>query len=355
MTSLLFGSTERELPQVEFTGDGREYFRIWVVNLALSVATLGIYSAWAKVRRLQYFYRHTRLAGAGFDFHGQPKAILRGRLVALTLLALYTVSGWVSPTFLLIVLAALAAVVPWLLSRSFRFRLRNTSYRGIRFGFTGTSGGAYWVFLGLPLLSVLSIFTLAPLWHHRMRRYQHANALYGRTPFRFTAHVGDFYLIYLALLGLAITTLFVIGGALLLISLFASIASQVTGAPRFDLFVLLPLLALYASVLLCLQAFAITRIQNLVWARTRLDQHAFVPSLEVGALFKVLWVNLFATVLTVGLFRPFAQVRLARYLTSAMALAPAGAIEDLTAGDAAGDTTAAGEEAAEFFNLDIAF
>ena len=65
---------------LSFSGSGAEYFRIWIVNLALTVATLGIYSAWAKVRRLQYFYRNTHLAGAAFNFHGQPKVILRDRL-----------------------------------------------------------------------------------------------------------------------------------------------------------------------------------------------------------------------------------------------------------------------------------
>ena len=45
--------------QLHFTGSGTEYFGIWIVNLLLTIVTLGIYSAWAKVRRLQYFYRHT--------------------------------------------------------------------------------------------------------------------------------------------------------------------------------------------------------------------------------------------------------------------------------------------------------
>ena len=67
---------------VSFTGTGGEYFKIWIVNLALTIVTLGVYSAWAKVRRLQYFYRHTRLAGAGFDYHGDPIAILKGRIIA---------------------------------------------------------------------------------------------------------------------------------------------------------------------------------------------------------------------------------------------------------------------------------
>ena len=49
-----------------FTGSGGEYFRIWIVNLLLSVLTLGIYSAWAKVRRLRYFYGHTSVDGGAF-------------------------------------------------------------------------------------------------------------------------------------------------------------------------------------------------------------------------------------------------------------------------------------------------
>ena len=47
---------------VEFTGTAAQYFRIWLVNLALTVLTLGIYSAWAKVRKRRYFYAHTKIA-----------------------------------------------------------------------------------------------------------------------------------------------------------------------------------------------------------------------------------------------------------------------------------------------------
>jgi len=44
-----------------FHGSGSEYFRIWLVNSILSLLTLGVYSAWAKVRRKRYFYGNTRL------------------------------------------------------------------------------------------------------------------------------------------------------------------------------------------------------------------------------------------------------------------------------------------------------
>ncbi|MET2872051.1 DUF898 family protein, partial [Exiguobacterium profundum] len=60
--------------RLRFIGSGSEYFRIWIVNLLLTIVTLGIYSAWAKVRTLQYFYRNTQLAGSSFDYHGSPIA-----------------------------------------------------------------------------------------------------------------------------------------------------------------------------------------------------------------------------------------------------------------------------------------
>src|SRR5215471_19629889 len=81
--------TARPPEPLRFTGTGSGYFGIWIVNLLLTILTLGIYSAWAKVRRLQYFYRHTELAGSSFDFHGSPVRILIGRILALLLLFLY--------------------------------------------------------------------------------------------------------------------------------------------------------------------------------------------------------------------------------------------------------------------------
>ncbi|MEN8247124.1 MAG: DUF898 family protein, partial [Thermodesulfobacteriota bacterium] len=68
-----------EIP-FEFTGSGREYFKIWIVNILLSIITLGIYSAWAKVRRKQYLYGNTRLKGAAFEYLADPVKILKGRL-----------------------------------------------------------------------------------------------------------------------------------------------------------------------------------------------------------------------------------------------------------------------------------
>ncbi len=44
-----------ELP-LEFHASAREYFRIWIVNLCLTLLTFGIFSAWAKVRKKRFAY-----------------------------------------------------------------------------------------------------------------------------------------------------------------------------------------------------------------------------------------------------------------------------------------------------------
>src|SRR5438477_576332 len=74
---------------VEFSASTSEYFRIWIVNLALTIVTLGIYSAWAKVRRRRYFHGHTRIDGEGFEYRGNPIAVLKGRLIAVAAAAAF--------------------------------------------------------------------------------------------------------------------------------------------------------------------------------------------------------------------------------------------------------------------------
>src|SRR3954447_5239224 len=109
-----------------FVGTGAEYFRISIVNLLLMLVTCGLYSPWAKVRRLRYFYGSTLLAGSAFGYHASPIALLKGRLLSLGMLAslgivvrLFPSAGLIGP---LIVFAA----TPWLVVRGMRFRLRNT-------------------------------------------------------------------------------------------------------------------------------------------------------------------------------------------------------------------------------------
>ena len=119
-------SAERRYP-VEFSGAAGEYFRIWIVNLVLTIVTLGIYSAWAKVRKRRYFYSHTRIDGEGFEYRANPVAILKGRLIAVAPLALATVACVVSPLWGFAFLIAGAALFPRLFVRSLASRIRTSS------------------------------------------------------------------------------------------------------------------------------------------------------------------------------------------------------------------------------------
>ena len=80
MNDLHAAKPRAESLPVRFTASGSEYFRIWISNLLLTLLTLGLYHPWAKVRKLRYFYGNTWVGDHAFDFHGDPKRMLRGTL-----------------------------------------------------------------------------------------------------------------------------------------------------------------------------------------------------------------------------------------------------------------------------------
>src|SRR6266540_1202001 len=120
---------------LKFTGKAGEYFRIWIINICLSVVTLGIYSAWAKVRRKRYFYGNTLLDDAAFDYLADPKAILKGRIVVVAAFAVYSVAGQINPLAGLLLALVFLGVLPWLVIRALRFNAVNSAHRNVRFGF----------------------------------------------------------------------------------------------------------------------------------------------------------------------------------------------------------------------------
>ena len=62
----------------------------WIVNVILSIVTLGIYSAWAKVRRETYFKNNTKIADNNFGYHTGGQ-ILKGRLIAFAVIVVFNI------------------------------------------------------------------------------------------------------------------------------------------------------------------------------------------------------------------------------------------------------------------------
>ena len=57
---------------IRFTGSGSEYFRIWIVNLLLTLVTLTLYLPFARARRMAYFQNNTLVGGDPLGFHADP-------------------------------------------------------------------------------------------------------------------------------------------------------------------------------------------------------------------------------------------------------------------------------------------
>ncbi|HYD97148.1 MAG TPA: YjgN family protein [Noviherbaspirillum sp.] len=335
-----------------FTGSGSEYFRIWIVNLLLTIVTLGIYSAWAKVRRTRYFYANTRLAGSSFDYHGSPLAILRGRIVALLLFGAYNIAFRVSDAAGFAMLLVLGALIPWMLWKSLQFKLYNSSYRGIRFGFGGSAGKAYFVYLVLPVLSALSLLLLVPFTHQRIKKFQHDHSRYGATSFSFHAAPGRFYKAYLVAsavgLGGMLAIMLAFGGAL---AGLAEAGGLRGAGPAAVGTLILFLLVLYAWIFSFLPVF-FTLLQNLIWNNTRLGEHRFESRLRAGRMIFIALTNLIGIVVTLGLFIPFAQVRTLKYRIESMSLIPSGSLDAFLA-DAQQQASATGEGAADLLDVDL--
>ncbi len=189
-------SNTPKITPVIFEGSAREYFGIWIVNLLLSIVTFGIYSAWAKVRRKKYFYNNTLIENVGFDYHAKPWSILKGRLIAVALIAVSAIN----PILQSLVLLLLFLALPWLVVRGSIFNARNSSHRGLRFDFVGTFGKAIRVFIGLPLLTMISLGLAAPYAAHEKNQFLVNNHKFGLSQFEMKRVVGKFYKVYMILI-----------------------------------------------------------------------------------------------------------------------------------------------------------
>lgn len=341
-----------------FTGTGGEYFRIWIVNLALTILTLGIYSAWAKVRRLQYFYRNTSLAGNSFDYHGDPIAILKGRLIGVALLLAYNGAFFISVWLGILIFFGLLAIFPWLLQRSIAFRLHYSSYRGLRFRFTGTVKDAYKVFLAWPIGAYFTMFALMPLAHQRIKQYQHANSQYGTATFGFEGKPSEFYIIYFKVLGMLFGLVFLailIFGGIAAVEFAGAFKSQdPKEAGKAASMLVFAFMVFYIAFFMLVGPWFAARIQNLVWSHTHLGPHVFTSQVRARDLFVIYFTNFLLIAVTLGLYKPFADVRIARYRLTHMGLNAQSGLEEFLAREQQA-VSALGEETADVFDVDISF
>ncbi|MBW2172386.1 MAG: DUF898 domain-containing protein [Deltaproteobacteria bacterium] len=316
----------------EFWGSGMEYFKIWIVNIILSIITLGIYSPWAKVRRKQYFYGNTDLKGASFEYLADPMKILKGRAIVAGFFIIYSIVSEMIPILGAIMSLAVIVILPWLVVRSLAFNARNSAIRNIRFGFHGSLGEAAKAYILWPVLAVLTLGLLSPYAYFKQKKFIVENSSYGTTRFEFTATAGEYYSLFIgALIPIVLGILLFMGSSLVLPP-----ASLLVGLVTY----------------LYLMAFFSVKTTNILYNSSRLGPHRLDADLEVKEYFFIIAINSIAVALTVGMLHPWAKVRTTRYKAEHLSLIVSGNLDSFVAQEQK-EVSALGEEMADFLDFDF--
>jgi uncharacterized membrane protein YjgN (DUF898 family) len=369
---------------LRFTGTAGGFFAIWIVNLFLTIITLGIYSAWAKVRKKRYFYGHTWVADANFEYHGNPIAILKGRLIAAGAFVSYSAIGHFMPKVAAALALMLFAAAPWFIARSMAFNAVNSSYRNIRFRFHASYLDvlkaiwpialvlvfpllmpewdpaskvpppiSFWIIFSLQMVTMAAVYPFAV---GSLKKLHVNHSQFGAAPFATDLGLGVFYKIYFLTILLALGAIIVTGVAAAIIAVIVAIAVSATGTKLANLSaILLPvaMVAVYFGMGSLLLAYTKSRIGNLLFNHTRLDgQVSFTSTLKMRRLMWLYLVNLFAILFSIGLAIPWAVVRVMRYRADCLSLQSAASLDEFIGGVSA-QVGATGEELGEFFNIDL--
>lgn len=349
---------------LEFRGTAAGYFRVWIVNLCLTLLTLGIFSAWAKVRKKRYLYSRTRLDGTPFQYLAQPIPILRGRIVAAILFGIYYLSSNFFASTLPYVIAAGVVLAPWVLVRSAAFNARYSAWRNLTFRFDagyGDAARAVYAFGLVPAAAGCAVFIdeerpaifvasavvfallgLALPW--LLKRFKGlivTGTVYGGETGAFSVPAGKLYRAFFVA-GLIMSA----GGAAA--GLTAVALSQYRMSEIGILAASLPAYVGYAFG----WAYAQAHVTNLVWNGTRLGAVGFRSTLAPWELGKLYVGNALGILLSLGMLIPWAVIRTMRYRAENLRVTIDGALTEFI-GSEAETVRAVGGEMGEFFDLDV--
>jgi uncharacterized membrane protein YjgN (DUF898 family) len=373
--------------QIEFGGAGSEYFRIWIVNLLLIMVTFGIYYPWAKVRKLKYFYNNTHIDGHALEFHGEAKKMLRGSLIVGVFFMIYSVAVDFSAVAGLIAILSFMALGPVLFRGAMRFRLANTSWRGMRMRFVAQDlKEAYWSIvpaLALFLLpgvilaflsdepqnksavmpfsgTSLGLYVLAaaiaiPYFFWRLKRYQHNHYAWGPLQTQYRSEVGATYKVFglTVLMVLLISALF---AAAIFLLTPNTVGSMRSWSQNLGLMasVLIPLFFVFIiAINIAPRAYFTAKMQNLIWSRTGNNHFRFKSDLAVAKFMGLQFKNYLLIAITLGLYWPFAVVATKRMQLEAISLKTRVSLDALTNAARARENDAAGDMAADIFGFDV--
>lgn len=374
-----------------FDGSGAAFFRIWIVNLFLTIVTLGIYIPWAKVRTRRYFYHATRLNGRAFDYTASPLKLLLGYVIVAVALISFSLAEFIAIWVPIVLYLIFVCVFPWVRWKSLRFFAANSTYRHLAMHFRGTKSGAYISYLGMPLLAVATLGLLAPWALFKARAYVYGNMRYGDAVSEFRGRVGYFYkacifpFLGLILLIFLLGTVPIIAGSLMSmgesgqdrtetepVSEVAEAAepaveeeddfdpkafeAMLENLPRSAMvMIFFGVAAIYFFMLI---TFIVIRVLllNYCWSETHFKTSAgdvsFRSRIHPARYIWILASNVLLTALTLGIFIPFAMVRIHRYRLECLDVIGSERLDSVR-GLAPEEVGALGESASDWLDIDF--
>jgi uncharacterized membrane protein YjgN (DUF898 family) len=282
------GEAPPAVHRLVFHGSGSSLFGIYIVNMLLTLVTVGIFHFWAKTRVRRYFASETEFEGDRFAYHGTGAELLVGALKAAVIFAVPFAIFRIAPQLELDALATAGAIVlayavlllliPLAIVGTQRYRLSRTSWRSIRFSFRGPTAEFVRLFVAGALLSAVTLGIYYPFFVIRRQAFLVSHSWFGTARFGFDGRGRELFRIYLV-------------GVLLL----------------------LPTLGLYWF---WFQA----RRQAYLWGHTTTATARFRYPVTGGALLALKLVNALLLLLTLGLAAPWTAVRNTRFAFRYLAL-----------------------------------
>jgi uncharacterized membrane protein YjgN (DUF898 family) len=395
------GGPDIEAFPLQFSGSGGEFFRVWIVNLLLTIVTLGFYTPFARRRTAQYFYSHTLVGNSPLEFTAQQRKMVFGFLLLVVIYGAFNLATETGQdTAVALFLLAGAALAPYFWASAMRFRLSATRWRGVRLQFAASWAEVYkasWPVFAMALIwiAVVAAFaawignapadgaaaarllpkvpTLAWLLpvggliasvlciirlEFNYKSLLVTKAYIGAQAGRWRPAYSDFVRIWAATLGMFL------GGALL----FALLAGLAVSGSLAALTSDKPLQAgaiiafLVGGIAFVFELFLISaparayreaRMFKLVWNNVGVSTVArFKCKLQAKRYVMLRVRNMFLTLLTLGFFRPFAMVSEYRMKTEAVTLHVKGGLDQLV-GQLARQQGGLGDAVADAVGLDL--
>ena len=194
----------RQSRQLFFHGSGGSLFGIQIVNMLLTILTLGVYYFWGKVKVRRYLLSETEFESDRFAYHGTGKELLIGFLKAVILVGVPLILlKFVVPLLgggpLIHVMTAIVSymlilvVIPLAMVGARRYRLSRTSWRGIRFSFRGEVMAFIRLFMAGSLLSSITLGLYYPFFETRRYGFMASHSYFGNQRFGFDGAGKDLF------------------------------------------------------------------------------------------------------------------------------------------------------------------